>query len=161
MRFLAISLAVVLGTSSLLLTSASALEEPTRDSYKEQVEPICKVNRQSSDRYLSGIRKLVKADKLRKAGENFAKAAAALERTQKQLAAVPQPPADAAKLNKWLAGINSQVSQMRTIAAKLKAGKAGPASSLSVRLTHDATTTNNQVIVFGFNYCKIDPSRYT
>jgi hypothetical protein len=49
---------------------------------------------------------------------------------------------------------------MRQISAKLRAGDAGKASSLSVKLTHNATTTNNQVIAFQFDYCRIDPSRY-
>jgi multidrug resistance efflux pump len=155
---LAICIALALG---LVLVAASLAAEQTRETYKVAVEPICQKNREASDRYLKGVRKLVKDEKLKKAGENFTKAAAALEKAQKQLAAVEQPPADSAKLDNWLQGIEGQVAQMRTIAAKLRAGKTGAASSLSVRLTHDATTTNNQVIVFGFNYCKIDPSRYT
>jgi hypothetical protein len=145
----------------LVLGGRALAAEQTRESYLAAVEPICKTNKAASDRYLRGVRGLVKDDKLKKAGENFSKAAAALEKAQKQLAAVEQPPADSAKLTKWLQGIEAEVALMRTIAAKLKAGKSGPASSLSVRLTHDATTTNNQVIVFQFNYCRIDPSRYT
>jgi hypothetical protein len=161
-RTLVYAFALILAFFTISPISAGGAEsEPTRDSYKAAVEPICKENRAASDRYLSGVRKLVKKDKLHKAAENFTKAAAALENAHKKLAAVEQPPADAAKLAKWLAGIKRQVSQLRAIAAKLKAGKVGPASALSVRLTHDATTTNNQVIVFGFNYCRIDPSRYT
>lgn len=146
---------------ALPVAASGAESEVTRESYVASVEPICKTNKQASDRYLTGVRKLVKDDKLKKAAENFTKAAAALEKAQKQLSLVPQPTADEAKLVKWLAGIKGEVSLMRRIAAKLRAGNAGKASSLSVKLTHDATTTNNQVIVFQFNYCKIDPAQYT
>jgi hypothetical protein len=74
---------------------------------------------------------------------------------------VPQPPADAAKLIKWLAGIRAEAKLMRTIAAKLAQGNKARASSLAVRLQHNATQTNNLVIAFQFNYCRIDPARYT
>jgi hypothetical protein len=153
---------VCFGLAICLLLAASAFAaEQTRETYKAAVEPICKTNKQASDKYLKDVRNLVKHDKLKQAGENFTKAAAALEKAQKQLSAVQQPPADSAKLAQWLQGIKKEVSLMRTIAAKLKAGDKGKASSLSVRLTHDATATNNKVIAFSFNYCRIDPSRYT
>src|SRR4051794_23962819 len=86
----------------MAFAAIAAADTAERDAYKEQVEPICKKNQQESDRYLKGVKDLVKKNKLKQAGTNFAKAANALEKAQKQLAAVPQPPADAAKLSKWL-----------------------------------------------------------
>jgi hypothetical protein len=50
---------------------------------------------------------------------------------------------------------------MKTIAAKFKAGNKSKGSSLSVKLTHNATVANNLVIAFQFNYCKIDPSKFS
>ena len=145
---------------ALLAVPAFAAEQ-TREGYVAAVEPICKVNKQSSDRYLKGVTALVKSDKLEKAGQNFSKAALALEKAQKQLAAVPKPPADAAKLTKWLAGIKAEVARMRTISTKFKQGNKSRASALAVRLQHDATQTNNLVIAFEFTYCNIDPSQYS
>jgi hypothetical protein len=145
---------------ALLAVPAFAAEQ-TREGYVAAVEPICKANKQSSDRYLKDVTGLVKNDKLDKAGQNFAKAALALEKAQKQLVAVPQPPADAAKLTKWLAGIKAEVAQMRTISTKLKQGDKSKASSLAVMLQHNATKTNNLVISFEFNYCHIDPAQYS
>jgi hypothetical protein len=160
MRTRRFSVFVVLG---LLLFAApfAFAAETTRSEYVAAVEPICKTNKHASDKYLKGVRNLVKQDKLDQASQRFSKAAAALEKARKQLALVPQPPADAAKLAKWLAGIKSEVGLMRTIAAKLKQGNKAKATSLVVRLTHDANATNNLVIVFQFNYCMIDPSKYT
>ena len=153
------SLALIL--TAILLTAPALAAETTREAYVAAVEPICKANKQSSDRLLKPVKALVKADKLQQASQRFAKAATALEQAHKQLAAVPQPSADAAKLGKWLAGIKGEVALMRKISAKLKQGNSGKASSLAVKLTHNATTTNNLVIVFQFNYCKIDPAKYT
>jgi hypothetical protein len=135
--------------------------ETTRSEYVAAVEPICKTNRQASDRYLTGVRNLIKQNKLAQAPQRFSKAAAALEKARKQLALVPQPAADSSRLTKWLAGIKAEVGLMRTIAAKFKQGDKAKATSLVVRLTHDANTTNNLVIAFQFDYCKIDPSKYT
>lgn len=151
-----VALAVLLASAAL--ASADSAE---RAAYKLAVEPICKTNKAASDRYLKGVRKLVKDEKFSQAATRFTKAAAALEKAQKQLTLVPRPPVDEAKLGKWLAGIKGEVALMRRIATRLRAGDAGRASSLSVKLTHDATTTNNQVIAFQFDYCKIDPAAYT
>jgi hypothetical protein len=149
-----------LAISAVILASASAAEL-TRDEYKAQVEPICKTNKKASDRYLTGVRDLVRRDKLAKASKNFAKAADALDKARTQLAAVPQPPADEARLTRWLSGIKGEVALMRTISRKLAQGDTGKAGRLSVRLQHNASATNNLVVPFAFNYCKIDPAKYS
>jgi len=154
---------VMAAFAAMLVFASVAAAEISKDEYVAQVEPICKTNKQASDKYLKGVRNLVKKDKLKKAGQNFAKAAAALETAHKQLSAVEQPPADAAKLTKWLKGIKEEVSLMKTIATNLKKNtKAGKskATSLVVKLEKNANSTNSIVIGFNFNYCKIDPSKY-
>jgi len=138
-------------------TVASGDASESRGAYKEAVEPICKTNQDASKRILTGVEKMVKQDKLKQAGARFLQAAAALEKAQKQLAAVPQPPEDSAKLGKWLSGIKGEVSLMKTIGKKFKAGNKGKGSSLVVKLKNNAKTTNNLVIAFQFKYCKIDP----
>ena len=143
---------------ALLPLAAAAADSSERATYKAAVEPICKTNKEASQRILTGVEKMVKQDKLKQAGARFTQAAAALEKAQKQLAAVPQPPEDSAKLGKWLAGIRSEVALMRRIAAKFKAGDKSKGSSLVVKMKNNASKTNNQVIVFQFDYCKIDPS---
>jgi uncharacterized protein YigA (DUF484 family) len=155
------SASLALSLSAILLAAPAFAAETSREEYKAAVEPICKANKQSSDRLLKPVKSLVKADKLQQAAQRFAKAATALEKAEKQLAVVPQPSADEAKLGKWLAGIKGEVALMRTIAAKLGQGNKAKASSLAVKLTHNATTTNNLVIAFQFNYCRIDPPQYT
>ncbi len=145
----------------MLATAPALAAETTRGEYTEQVEPICKTNKEESEKILKGVKTLVKQNKLKQAGARFTKAANALEKAEKQLARVPQPAADQAKLSKWLSDIKGEVSLMRRIAAAFKAGNKSKGSSLSVKLTHNANTANNQVLVFGFHYCKINPSQFS
>lgn len=160
------TLGTLLGSVGALLVFASLAVADTaeREAYKAQVEPICKSNKAAADRLLGPVKGWVKQDKLKQAGTAFSKAATELEKTEKKLAAVPQPPSDSAKLTKWLSEIKAEVSLMRTISSNFnkntKAGKS-KATSLAVKLQNNATKANNNVIVFQFNYCKIDPSKYT
>jgi hypothetical protein len=151
---------VAAAAAALLVFAAIAMADE-RSEYKAQVEPICKTNKEASDRILTGVKKMVKQNKLAQAGRAFAQAANALEKAQKQLAAVSQPSADASKLTKWLSEIKSEIALMRTISKKFKAGNKSKATSLAVKLQNNANKANNLVIVFQFNYCKIDPSKYT
>jgi hypothetical protein len=152
---------IVIGACMFALAFASLAFAVERPEYKEQVEPICKKNKEESEKFLKGVKTLVKKNKLKQAGTAFSKAASALEKAEKQLAAVPQPAADEARLGKWLTDIKGEVALMKQIAAKFKAGNKSKGSSLSVKLTRNADTANSQVTVLGFNYCKIDPSKFS
>jgi hypothetical protein len=147
--------------AAVLIFASMAFAAQTKETYKTAVEPICKANKAKSDKYLKPVKGLVKSDKLKQASEDFTKAAKALEETQKKLAAVPAPETDTATISKWLSGIKGEISLMKTIATKLNKGQKGPASSLSVKLSHNADATNALVFSYSFNYCKIDPSKYT
>jgi hypothetical protein len=154
--------ALLAALAALMLLAVPAFAaETTRDEYKERVEPICKTNKQESERFLKGVKTMVKKDRLKQAGAAFLKAAKALERAEKQLALVPQPAADSVKLGKWLSDIKGEAALMKRIAAKFKAGNKSKGSSLSVKLTHNATVANNLVIAFQFHFCKIDPSKFS
>jgi hypothetical protein len=135
--------------------------EVTRGSYKEAVEPICKTNTQANERILSGVRKEVKQGKLTLAGTKFSKAATALHKTLLQLKAVPQPTADQTKLAKWLSYIGIEVTLFQKTAKELKAGHKAGAQAMVIRLTHNATQANNQVLGFEFHYCRFEPSKFT
>lgn len=142
-----------------LASAASA--EVTRASYTEAVEPICKVNTQANEKILKGVKAEVKANKLKPAAVQFTKAAAALAGSYGQLAAVPQPPADTAKLTKWLSYVKAETSLFKATAAKLKAGDKTAAEANVVKLTHTADLANDQVLGFEFEYCRFEPSRFT
>ena len=147
--------------AALMVFATVAVGAVDRAEYKALVEPICKKNKEASDRLLKGVRNLVRRDKLRQAGERFAKAGRALRRTHLQLAAVEQPAADSARLDKWLSEIKAEAALMKTISRKFRQKNKSKATSLAVKLQNNATRANTLVIVFQFNYCKIDPSKYT
>jgi hypothetical protein len=146
---------------AMLAVPFAQATEMTRESYKEAVEPICKTNTQANERILKGVRKEVKEGKLKLAGSKFAKAATALHRTLLQLQAVEKPPADKTKLEKWLGYIGLEVTLFQKTAKKLKAEDKAGAQAMVIRLTHNATQANNQVLGFEFHYCRFEPSKFT
>jgi hypothetical protein len=135
--------------------------EVTRDSYREAVEPICKVNARANEKILGGVRKLVRKGKLKPASIQFTKAAKALRKTIAQLKTVPQPPADQARLAKWLRFVSTEASLLNNVAKKLKQGNKVGAQAKVIRLEHNASLANNVAVPFEFEYCRFDPSRFT
>lgn len=146
---------------ALMIATVANAAEVTRESYREAVEPICKANTKANERIFAGVRTEVRKGKLKSAARQFEKAARALKATVAQLRAVPQPPADEARLAKWLADVGAEASLFERVAAKLKAGQKAAAEQLVVRLTHQAIVANSVVVPFQFHYCKLDPSRFT
>jgi hypothetical protein len=144
-----------------LLASLAAAGETTRESYREAVEPICQANTVANERILAGVRTEVKSGRLAPAAAQFARAASALKKTRGQLAAVPQPPADAARLGKWLAAVKVEASLFGRVAAQLRAGQKGAAERTVAKLTTNADQANNLVIPFEFHYCRFEPARFT
>ena len=136
-------------------------EEVTRETYKAQVEPICKTDTQANEKILAGVRKDVKEDKLAIAGKAFSKAATALKKAYNQIKPVPQPPADEARLAKWLKYVQQEIKLFEEGAKALKAGNKSQTQRIVTKLTSTANLANSQVIAFGFRYCKLQPSKFT
>jgi hypothetical protein len=153
----ALALVAVLAATAFGATSPTQ----TRESYVAAVEPICKRNTQANEEILQGVRKLIKQGKLDLAAGKFTRAATAFGKAVTQLRAVPQPPADATKLNKWLSVLDKETKLLREIGKALKNDQKSRAQSLSVQLTHNGTVANNQVLGFEFEYCLIDSSRFS
>jgi hypothetical protein len=152
--------AFVLAFALLAAPFAQAVEV-TRESYKEAVEPICKTNVEANERILKNVRSNVKSGKLSLAASQFTKAAEALKKAIPKLKAVPQPTADQAKLTKWLKYIGEEEGYFRQIAKKLKAGDKNGATAMQIRLSHTANQANNEVLAFEFEYCKVEPSKFS
>ena len=152
------------GLAAVLFVAFASLAmaaEVTRGEYKEAVEPICKANTEANEKILSGVRAEVKQGKLKPAAVKFEKAAKALQATHRELAAVPQPSADEATLEKWLGYVKTEAELFKRAAKALKEGNKNKAERYVVRLTHNATLANATVLSFGFHYCKLQPSKFT
>jgi hypothetical protein len=139
---------------------ALAAEEPTRDEYVETVEPICKKNSEANSRILKGVKDQVKKDELVPAGQRFIRASTALGKTVTQIAAVPQPSEDAAKLTKWIGYLRKEKTYLQQIGGALKGKDKYHAQKLAVELNKNNNKANNTVISFGFDECRIDSSRF-
>jgi len=150
-----------MAVAGLLLVPLAGATEPTREEYVERAEPICKRNTEANKRIFKGVKAQVKAGKLKAASRHFDRAAEALEKTIGQLGAVPQPPADEAKLAKWLGYLGTESSYLGQIAKALAHEDKAKAQTLSVRLNRNSNLANNTVLAFGFTYCKIDPARFS
>jgi hypothetical protein len=144
-----------------LLAPLALAAELSRSEYVAAVEPICKANAKANERILKGVRQLVKRGKLKPAATKFAKAGAALKRAHAQLAAVPQPSADEARLARWLGYVKTEAGLFAKVAKKLRAGRRGAAQSLVNKLTTNANLANSTVLAFNFRYCRFEPSKFT
>jgi hypothetical protein len=141
--------------------SLAAAEEVTRDSYREAVEPICKKDAKANERIFAGVRAMVHHKEFRSAAARFTKAAQALERAISELRKVPPPPADQARVGKWLEDVELEAKLFERVAGKLRAGDARGAERMVAQLSHQAVVANAQVIPLEFHYCELQPSRYT
>lgn len=152
--------AAALGAVVLVVPMAGAAEL-SREEYVVRVEPICKTNTEANARIFKGAKEEVKAGQLKKAATHFSRATTAFEKTIKQLKAVPQPAADAAKLGKWIGYLEVESSFLGKIGKALAAEKKAQAQTFSVRLNRNSNLANNTVLGFAFDYCRIDPSRFS
>jgi hypothetical protein len=139
---------------------ALGAEELTRPEYVAKVEPICKANTDANSRILKGVKEQVKNDKLVPAGKRFIQASGALGKSVTQIAAVPQPAADSAKLTKWIGYLKEEKSYLQKIGQALKAKNKFKAQKLAIDLNKNNNKANNTVISFGFDECRIDSSRF-
>jgi hypothetical protein len=138
----------------------AAAAELSRDEYVARAEPICKTNVLANKRIFKGAKGEVKAGKLKQASTHFSRAATAFAKTIGQLEAVPQPAADEARLAKWLGYLRTEKNLIQKVGRALAANDKHKAESYSVDLNHNSNLANNTVLGFGFDYCRIDPSRF-
>jgi hypothetical protein len=146
--------------AALLAAVPSFADDAERQTYKAEVEPICKANTQANEKILKGVRQLVKAGKLDAAAKKVFAAARALKRTRAELLAVPKPSEDAARLTKWLGYVKDEVTLFESLGRKLKAGEKTQAQKMVLRLKSTADRANNTVLDFEFRYCRFQPSKF-
>lgn len=156
-RVAAIAIGLVLLATA---ATATAAEAPTREEYVTQLEGVCKPDAEATRLAMKGARGDVSAERLALAAGKFAKATSIFGGTVKEIAAVPRPAADAAKLGKWFGYLKAQESYLKQITAQLRADHAIPAQRLTARFIHNGNLANNTVLAFGFDFCSFKFSRY-
>jgi hypothetical protein len=156
---------LVLVAALLLCSAAVAVadeqSEIERAQFVKEAEPICQANVKANKRIFQGLRGEVKRDELKRASKHFLRAAPAFGRTIRELAALPQPPADATRLATWFERLKGVKAIVLKVGKAFAAEQKHRASRLGVELNRAANKANNTVIPFGFNYCLLEPARFS
>lgn len=142
-------------------TAAAAETEPDeRGAYVERLEPICKENVLANKRIFKGAKEEVRKGELKKASGHFSRAATAFAKTIGQMAAVPKPVADEARLDRWFKLLRVEKGLIGKIGTALRKEDEQKAEVYSVELNRNSGKANNTVLFFGFDYCRIEPARF-
>lgn len=144
---------------ALALCGAAFAAEVSREEYKEAAEPICKASAKSNEQILAGVRTEVKKGQLKTAAAKFAKASKEQAQTLRELEALPRPSADEARLTKWFSYLKIEAELFATAGRKLKAGDKAGAQHVFTKLSLNINKANNQVLPFGFNYCRLNAAK--
>jgi hypothetical protein len=139
---------------------ASAAEAPTRAEYVPRLEAICKPGAEATQRAMKGARTDIQQERFSVAATKFAKAQKIFGQTIKEIAAVPRPGADTARLSQWFVYLKRQESYLGQITTNFEAGRGIAAQRLISRFIHNGNLANHAVLSFGFNYCSFKFSRY-
>jgi hypothetical protein len=160
-KLIAVALVAVAAFAAPAAATAEEEGEVSRAAYVARAEPICKQNVLANKRIFKGAKAEVKAGELKRASAHFARAATAFGTTIRQLAALQPPSADTARIQRWLGILRDEKTLIGQIGKALAAGDKHRAESLSVSLNRNSGKANNAVLAFGFDYCRIEPSRFS
>ncbi len=152
--------ALVIATTLVVATTAWAETVPTRDEYVGLVDPICEKNTSSNKPILKAARKNVKRDRLAAAGRNFFKVSANFGKSLRAIKAVPRPPEDSARLEKWFTFLKTVKMNLGKIGKALKEGNKVKASHEKIRAERSSNAANNVSFIYGFRYCRLTPAQF-
>ena len=144
----------------LLAPRAFATGELTRGEYVERVEPICKSETLANRTELKGVEGMVRRGKLRQAAPHVLSAAAALRGAIARISPVPRPPADAARLGRWLGFARAGHDLLQRLGVALRKGDRASAQLLARQLLRNTKRGNATVVTFDFDYCRVNPARF-
>ena len=133
--------------------------ELTRETYVASVEPICKRDREAAEKILAGAKDAINEGRLRVAGRQLISASRRFGGTIRQLVAVPRPPADEAKLQKWFSFLRIVRDRIRQTGVYYKEGNRLKATHESIYVERSGNAANNVGFSFGFRYCRLSRSR--
>lgn len=153
------AIAAVLFATLAVATVAHGAEEPTREHYVATVEPICKRDREASERILAGTKEAIRDGRLDTAGRQLISASRRFGDTIRKLVAVPRPAADEAKLQKWFGFLRILRDRIRQTGVYYKEGEELRATHESIAAERTGNAANNVSFSFGFRYCRLGRSR--
>jgi len=153
------AIAAVLLATLAVAAVARGYEEPTREHYIATVEPICKSDREASEQILAGTREAIRDGKLKVAGRQLIRASRHFGEAIRKLIAVPRPPADEAKLQKWFGFLRILRDRIRQTGVYYKEGEELRATHESIAAERTGNAANNVSFSLKFKYCRLGRSR--
>jgi hypothetical protein len=147
-------------TTLAVAVPAAGAEEQTREAYVAQVEPICKRDKAAGEQILGGTKDNINNGKLALAGRQLIRASNRFGATIRQLVAVPRPPADDTKLQKWFKFLRLVKTRMAKTGKFYKEGKELEATHESIRAEKSGNAANNVSFAFDFRDCRLSRSRF-
>ncbi len=146
-----------LAATALALLAVAPLahgEEQTRESYKAQVEPICKANRDANERIMDGAQKRIAKNEFEPVSKQFFRASTSFGGLIERIATVPPPPADERRVSRWLGFMRLLKTRLRTVGKYYKEGEEIKAAHESILAERSGISANNISIVFKVRYCR-------
>jgi hypothetical protein len=147
------TLAVIIVVLLAAASSAHA-EEQTRETYKAQVEPLCKANREVNERVMTGARKRINKREFEPVGKQFIRVSTTFGSLIPRIAAVPPPVGDERRVERWL-------EQMRLLKTRLRGTGKYYREDEEIKAAHEAIlaersgiAANNISIVFKVRFCR-------
>ncbi len=140
---------------------ACVASPPTRAQFVARAEQICKAETGANRSVLAGVESMIRAGKLKRAAPRFQRAAGSLERARRRLAAIPRPPADRQRIARWLGFAKSGAARLRATGQALEQGRRNRVQSDANLLLREAKQANGVVVGFDFDYCRVNPARFS
>lgn len=150
----AVGTIVVFALLALVAVPLARGEEQTRDTYRAQVEPICKANREANERIMSGARKRVNRNELAPAGRQFIRLSTSLGGLIGRLAKVPPPTTDVHRIERWIEIVKLLKTRVRKVGEYFIEGEKIKANHEAVWAERAGISANNTTIVLHFHYCR-------
>lgn len=133
---------------------------PTRDEYRVRVEKICKRDSERGKRILKGAQQRINKGDFTPAGKQFLRASGAFGGAVGQIGEVARPPADDARLRKWIGFLHILRSRLREVGQALLGGDRIKINHATIRAERTGNAANNVSFPFEFKYCRFTRSRF-
>ncbi len=152
-----LTIAVFVIIAALIAAAAAAADEavPTREEYVAKVDPICKAETDVNRPLLKASKNLSNAKKYKPAALKVEKAVKNFGKTLKSIEAVPRPPEDSPRLEKWFGYLKIAKTNLGKVAKALREENRVKAVHEEIRTERSINAAHNVSFTFRFKYCDL------
>jgi hypothetical protein len=151
------TIAVIVLTAALIAAAAAAADEavPTREEYVAKVDPICKANTDLNRPLLKSSKELSNEKKYKPAAIKVEKAVKNFGKTLRSIEAVPRPPEDSPRLERWFGYLKIAKTNLGKVAKALREENRVKAVHEEIRTERSINAAHNVSFTFKFKYCDL------